>query len=104
MNFTQLAQHYASTHKPEVTRAVATQNKRVSTGFLQKTLDKYEQVMRGKGWFHTDRLARLVGTDKYSANLILKRMRAAGIVELDDSGKNERGRPLYRWQWIDQRG
>lgn len=99
LDFTTLLRHTSATLKPSVARAPVTANRKTEHGLLQKTQDKYEVAMSGKGWMLNERVAALVGTDIYSARITLHKMRKAGLVELDDDQKNDRGRPLYLWQW-----
>lgn len=100
LNFTQLANQFADTYTPPVSRAPGTTHKKTEYGFLQRTLDTYGAAMQGKDWQTTERIAGKVGTDKFTANGVLKRMAKAGLVEWDDTKKNARGRPLYLWRWL----
>lgn len=99
LSFTELAKHYADHYEPPVARAPATIHKVTSYGLLQKTLNLYQEVMEDRGWLPVEVVARRAGTDKWSANGVLKRLLKHELVELDDTKTNDKGRPLYLWRW-----
>lgn len=96
LSFIELTRRFTAT---AVQKEPAAAGKAKKYAFRKKTLQAYRAAMQDYGWLPAETVANRVGSDRWGASGVLKRLLKAGLVELDATPKNAYGRPLYLWRW-----